>query len=61
MASFLVVLKTPFSPKVTSFKSLSFPTHVKIKSAPLAAFAGVSALDPLNSATHLLAFAPVRL
>ena len=37
-APFLIVLKIPVSPKVTSLKSLSFPTHVNIKSAPAAAF-----------------------
>ena len=37
-------------------KSSSFPTHVNIKSAPSAAFAGVSALEPLYSLIHLSAF-----
>ena len=46
---------------VTSFKSLSLPTHVKIKSASLAASAGVGAVLPLKVSAHLLAFADVRL
>ena len=61
MAPFFIVLKIPLSPKVTSFKSLSFPTHVKTKSAPSEAFAGVSAFTPLYSVSHLSAFAVVRL
>ena len=48
---------TNMSPKVTSLKSLSLPTQVNIKSAPSAAFAGVSAFEPLYSVTHLSAFA----
>jgi len=51
-ASFFIVLKIPLSPNVTSRRSLSFPTHVNMKSALSAAFAGVSALAPLYSAIH---------
>ena len=52
---FFIVLKTPFSPKVTSLKSLSFPTQVKIYSASFAASEGVSAILPLYSLTHFSA------
>ena len=40
-----IVVKIPFFPIATSFRSSSFPTHVNTKSAPAAASAGVSALD----------------
>ena len=56
-----MLLKTPLSPKVTSLKSSSFPTQVNIKSAPSAAFAGVSALLPPYSDTHFSAFEEVLL
>ena len=61
MDPFFIDLKIPLSTKVTSFRSLSFPTHVKTKSAPSAAFAGVSAFEPLYSVNHLFALALVRL
>ena len=53
---FFAVLKSPLSPKVTSLKSLSFPTQVKIYSASFAASAGVSAILPLYSLIHFSAF-----
>ena len=58
---FFIDLKIPLSPKVTSFRSLSFPTHVNTKSDPSAAFAAVSAFEPLYSVNHLSALAVVRL
>ena len=59
--TFLIVLNAPWSPKVTSLKSLSLPTQVKIYSASLAASAGVSAILPLYSPIHFSAFDFVRL
>jgi ribonucleoside-diphosphate reductase alpha chain len=46
---------------LAALKSLSFPTHVKIKSLSLAAFIGVSATLPLYSLAHFSALAFVRL
>jgi len=49
------VLKIPFFPVATSFKSLSLPTQVKTKSDSLAASSGVSAILPLYSLVHFSA------
>ena len=49
------MLNNPFSPVATSLKSSSLPTHVKIKSAPSAASAGVLAILPLYSPIHFSA------
>jgi len=43
---FFIDLKIPLFPKVTSFRSLSFPTHVNTKSESFAASSGVSAIFP---------------
>jgi len=51
----LAVSNNPFSPVATSLKSSSLPTHVKMKSAPSAASAGVLAILPLYSPIHFSA------
>ena len=53
--SIFIDLNIPFSPKVTSFKSSSFPTHVNTKSESLAASSGVSAILPLYCFIHFSA------
>ena len=55
------VLNNPFFPVATSLKSSSLPTHVKMKSAPSAASAGVLAILPLYSVIHFSALAVVLL
>ena len=52
--------KMPSSPWTTEWTSSSLPTHMKTKSASLAASRGVGAWPPPYWAAHFSAFAAVR-
>src|ERR687897_834371 len=52
--------KAPFSPSVTSRRSLSLPTQAMTKSWPWAASLGVAARLPPNLATQESAMAPAK-